>query len=372
MKINVNRKNLMEALKLGGMVAGKCKTIPILDCCKVSIKGGKMVVISTDLEVTIAKKVSINSSEVEHYDFCVVPSDLTSILATIRDENIILDVDNNYCVLEHSRGNAKVSVLPSADFPTTGGNENKTSFAMDATKLKSWLDSAKNFVVEDPLRPALGGMYFAIEDGEIWSCASDSFKLHLDGYKDLAFSSMNLSMVIPSRVFGYASSMLDGYASVTVQADDNNIAFVVSDAKISSRLIVGAYPKVKQLTKLPQSIFVEVNSQDFADSISRMKLFADKVSKAVTLSFSSDGIKLTSSDLLTNKSCEDFCDVLAYDGDSIEICTKTDSLAAIMPEIKSETFMVSMTTEKSPIVIREADNPNKVLFTMPLLKPKNA
>ena len=79
---------------------------------------------------------------------------------------------------------------------------------------------------------------------------------------------------------------------------------------------------------------------------------------------------MTSSDLLTNKSCHDSCDVLMYDGDAIVVCTKTDSLEAIISKIGSETVMLGMTSPKSPIVIYEADNKNKVLFTMPLLKAK--
>lgn len=371
MKIQVNRLMLLDALKVGGAVAGKCKTIPILDCCKVSVKGDKMVVTSTDTEITIAKKVSIISSEAERADFCVIPNDLTTILATIRQEDVILDVDDNTCELKHARGAAKVSVLPAMDFPSPVATENKCSFTMDAHKLSNWLDASKNFVAVDPLRPAITGMYLAVEDGEVWSAASDSFKMHMDGYKDETLYGINTSMIVPSKVFGYASSLLSGYSAVSVQADDNNIAFVVADAKISARLVVGSYPKVKSIVPSRTPIVVEANTQDLRDSLSRIKLFADQKTKLVELSFSPDGINLRSSDILTNKSCEDSCDVLMYDGDPIEVCTKTDSLEAILSKIDSETVAIGMTTHKSPIVIYEADNKNKILFTMPLLKPNS-
>ena len=368
MKIQVNRKMLLEALAFGGAVAGKCKTIPILDCCKVSFNGNKMVVTSTDTEVTVAKKVNIVFSDVESGEFCVVPTDLTTILSTLRQEEVTLEVEDKVCILHHMRGVAKISVLPAIDFPTPSSSENKTSFIMDAQKLSGWLDASKNFVASDPLRPALTGMYLAVEDGEVWSCASDSFKLHMDGYKDETLFGINTSLIVPSKVFGYASSIIKGYDRVTVQVDDNNVAFVVSDAKISARLVVGAYPKVRQLLPKNSPICVELNTEDFKDSISRMKLFADKVSKMVELSFSCDGVRMTSSDVLSNKSCEDSCDVLAYDGGSIEICTRADNLEAIISKIDSETLMVGMSGAKSPIVIYEANNPHKVLFAMPQLK----
>lgn len=370
MKIQVNRLMLLDALKVGGAVAGKSKAIPILDCCKVSIKGGKMIVTSTDSEITIAKKVAIIKSDVEHGDFCVVPSDLTTILSTLRQEDVTLEVDDSSCALCHSRGTAKVAVLPATDFPTMASNENKTTFTMDANKLSEWLDAAKSFVAVDPLRPALTGMYLAIENGEVWSCASDSFKLYMDGYKDETMYGISVSMIIPSKMLNYASAVLGGRSSVTVLADDNNVSFVVADAKISARLVVGAYPKVRQLLPKQTPIVVEVNTDDFKGSISRMKLFADQKSKMVELSFSPDGVEMLSSDILYNKSCVDSCDVIMYDGDPIDVCTKTDSLDAILSKIDSETIAIGITNPKSPIVIYEADNKNKVLFTMPLLKAK--
>ena len=370
MEIKVNRKTLLDALRFGGMVAGKCKTIPILDDCKVAVKGNKMVVTSTDTEITVAKKVDIVSCDVENGEFCIVPSDITNVLATLRDEEVTLEIKENVCTLVHSRGVAKVAVLPAIDFPSMSTGETKRTFSMDATKLRSWLDAAKSFVANDPLRPALTGMYMAIEGGEVWCASSDSHKLYMDGYKDISFEGNETEVIVPNKMFGYASSILDGYASVTVQIDDNNVSFVVSDAKISARKIVGAYPKVRQILPKQNPINVEVNTSDLASSISRMKLFADKVSKQVTMNFSSDGVKLTCSDLVSNKSCEDFCDVLAYDGESIDICTKTENLEVIVSRVYSETLMFGMSGPKRPIVIYEANNPNKVLFTMPLAKVK--
>lgn len=370
MEIKVNRKTLLDALRFGGMVAGKCKTIPILDDCKVAVKGNKMVVTSTDTEITVAKKVDIIACDVESGEFCIVPSDIINILATLRDEEVSLEVKESVCTLIHSRGTAKVSVLPSIDFPSVASGETRTSFSMDATKLRSWLDAAKSFVASDPLRPALTGMYMAIENGEVWCASSDSHKLYMDGYKNIAFEGIETEVIIPNKMFGYTSSILDGYASVNVQIDDNNVSFVVSDAKISARRIVGAYPKVRQILPKQNPINVEMNTADLASSISRMKLFADKVSKQVVMKFGEEGVELTCSDLLSNKSCEDFCDVLAYDGASIEICTKAENLEAIVSRVNSETLMFSMSATNRPIVIYEANNPNKVLFTMPLAKVK--
>lgn len=369
MKINVNRKSLLDVLRFGGMVAGKNKTIPALDYCKVVVKEGKMVVTSTDTEITIAKKIDGVECDVEVAEFCIIPLDIATTLTTLRDETVSLEVDDKVCVLVHARGTAKTSILPAIDFPNAPTSETISKFSMNATKLREWLDSAKSFVANDPLRPALTGMFFAVENGEAWCAASDSHKLYMDGYKDEAFLPMNISMILPNKMFGYASSILDGHATVTVTYSGGDISLSVKDAKISARLVVGQFPKVRQILPKENPINVEVNTADLASSISRMKLFADKVSGQVVMDFSEDGVKMTCSDLMLNKSCEDFCETLAYDGERIEICTKVENLDAIVSKIHSEQMMFGMSAKNRPIVIYEADNPNKVLFTMPLVKP---
>lgn len=366
MNIKVNRKSLLDALRFGGMVAGKCKTIPILDTCKVAVKGEKMVVTSTDNEITIAKKNSVLSCDVEHAEFCVVPSDLTSLLSVIRDEEVSLEIDDKVCILTHSRGTAKVSVLPASDFPTNAPSDNKTSFTMDANKLKLWLDTAKSFVADDPLRPALTGMCLSVENGEIWGAASNAHKLFIDSYVSGNFVGIDTKVIIPSKVFGYASTILDGCDKVTVQIEDRNISFVVSDAKINARIVDGSYPKVRTIIPSQSPIVVEVNTADFSDSISRIKLFADKATMSVKMEFSEDGVKLSSFDLMTNKSCEDFCEVLASDGGNITICSKVENLEAVISKIKTDTFAICMTDSKRAMVFYEADNKNKVFLVMPI------
>lgn len=369
MNIKVNRKTLLDALRFGGMVAGKCKTIPILDDCKVAVKGNKMVVTSTDTEITIAKKADIISCDVESREFCIIPSDIVNVLNTLRDDEVTLEVNENVCTLVHSRGVAKVAVLPAIDFPSSNTNGDiTTKFSMDATKLRSWLDASKSFVSNDPLRPALTGMYLAIEGGEVWCASSDSHKLYMDGYKDITFEGIDANVIVPNKMFGYATSLLDGYSSVTVSANENTISFIVDDAKISARIVVGAYPKVRQILPKTNPINVEVNTADLAGSIARMKLFADKVSNQVVMSFGEDGIKLTCQDLMSNKSCEDFCETVSHLGETIEICTKAENLEAIVSKVNSKTLVFGMSAVNRPIVIYEADNHNKVLFTMPLAK----
>ena len=116
MQIEVNRKDFISALNVGGSMAGRVKTIPILEDVKITIKGTSAVISSFDNETAITKRTCIVSST-EDAMFCINPRNLVNILKTIKDENVSLYVVENVCTIVHSKGEATLPVEPAIDFP---------------------------------------------------------------------------------------------------------------------------------------------------------------------------------------------------------------------------------------------------------------
>lgn len=83
MQIEINRKEFISALNVGGSMAGRVKTIPILEDVKITIKGTSAVISSFDNETAITKRTYIVSST-EDAMFCINPRNLVNILKTIK------------------------------------------------------------------------------------------------------------------------------------------------------------------------------------------------------------------------------------------------------------------------------------------------
>ena len=84
----VNRQGFIDTLKYGGSLAGKSKTMPMLDYARIIIKNdGSYSISSSDSEVGIIKNSVLKYAEGD-CSFCVQPKELADILSTIKDEEL--------------------------------------------------------------------------------------------------------------------------------------------------------------------------------------------------------------------------------------------------------------------------------------------
>lgn len=365
MKITAERKTLLEAFKFGGLVAGKSRQIPIYDYCKVSVKSGKMIVTSTDGEVTVSKKVDNIECDVDSAEFCIIPVELISILSSLKDDKISMDIEETVCSILHAKGVAKMSIASAEDFPTVKKKGERVTFQLESERLYNWLNTSKSFL--GSINQALNGMYLAVEDGKAWCAASDSQKLFLDGYSSPLLDGQKIDMVVPSKMIGYSLPVIDYEDSVMVCVDETQISFIVSDAKISCQKHILKYPNVKSVIPSNNSIVAKVDTKSLMESISRVKIFADKSSNQVKLSFNSFGLTLNSQDLMQNKSCEDSCPIMEYSGEAIDIYTKISNIESVISKIDTQNTIIEMESRKRAIVIKEENNEDKLFLVMPCL-----
>ena len=133
MKITINRKSFIDALSIGGSMSGKAKTLPILDMAKITIKDKKAIISSFDGEVAITLRSEIVDSD-RDMAFCINTKDLLSILKSLKDEVLELDITNNVCVVLHSKGKMEVLVSDSEDFPTPSKDEKNVGITIDRSR----------------------------------------------------------------------------------------------------------------------------------------------------------------------------------------------------------------------------------------------
>ena len=63
MKITINRKSFLDALSVGGALAGKAKSIPILEQVLIRVADNTLTVVSSNSESQVLKRISIVESE---------------------------------------------------------------------------------------------------------------------------------------------------------------------------------------------------------------------------------------------------------------------------------------------------------------------
>lgn len=369
MQIEVNRKDFISALTVGGSMAGRVKTIPILDDVKITIKGTSAVISSFDNETSVTKKTSIVSSS-DDAMFCINPRNLVAILKTIKDENVVMYVVDNTCTVIHSKGEASLPVEPAIDFPSPLRDDDAQILRLPCENLFDWFKKAKNFVASGEkveLRPILGGIYFYVDNGEVGVAASDSFKFFHDRMTVEAIGGAKASALIIPKSVDAILDAINGNITVDISFGKKSIVFKTADSMVTSRLIEGAYPNFKVVFGRNYPIGVTIEKESLVNSVSRAMLSANIASCLLKLTIDPCGkMLIDSEDLFSQrKSHEDLmCEV---EGEGLEICLKGSVLMDCLSTMDDEMVVMRFSDHRSPVMIKEEEDTNKASVCLPML-----
>jgi DNA polymerase-3 subunit beta len=176
MNFKISKTNFLDAISIGASMSGKNKTLPMHSQAKVSIDKDSFTVSSYDGEVAITKRVfGVESSE--NAVFCVEPKELVSLVKSLRDEFLVFHLEDKTLKVTHKKGKAEFPVFSADEFASPIVYEPDIIFKVKAQDLFNLLNSAKDYVASDSLRPILNGVWLYVEEGSFGVASTDSLKL---------------------------------------------------------------------------------------------------------------------------------------------------------------------------------------------------
>ena len=365
MKFSIERKKFLDALTIGASMAGKAKTVPILECVKCRVSGNDITFVSTDVECWVLKRSTVISSECDG-EFCLNPSDITKALKSIKDDEVELLVTDSFASVKHSKGIVEFPSFDYKAFPIAIKGDNEQTITIKSELLFNWINKARNFAANDDLRPVMNGMYLYINEGKIGVCATDAHKLFTDFTDFDGDASINVNAILSSRAFAPLMNIVNGTNSVVMTLDNRNITFTTNDAKISCRIVEGNYPNFKMILPSSSRITVNAMTSDLIGAINRVTMFTNITTSLVKLRTDNEVLIVSGQDINFNKKAEDSCDI-TLDGGNIEIGVKGDYMSTCLSTISSDAICLEMNDSNKPIVLKDAANPNTTILIMPML-----
>lgn len=367
MQIEINRKEFISALNVGGSMAGRVKTIPALDYAKITVKGTSMVISSFDTEVAVTKRFSIAES-LENAVFCVNPKDLNNVLKSIKDENVVIKLESDTLVVSHAKGKVSLPVIDANDFPAPSKDDNATKVSMSSEMLFAWFKEGKNFVSNDEIRPIMNGVYLYVCGHEIGVASSDAHRLFHDCEGYLGGDDVNVNASITSNAIDSIMSVINGTSETDVFFGEKNTVFKTDDAMVTCRKIEGRFPDFKRIIREESPIMVRVDKAEILDSVSRVCLVADSTQRLVKLSVKGDGqIVMTGCDLGFNKSGEETLVCESASGGDLTIGVKGLSFHQCLGSIESDYVNIGLEDAKKSIVMTCDNNPRRRVVLMPVM-----
>lgn len=361
MQTTINKKDFIDALTIGGAMAGKAKSVAILENAKIEVSNNTLIVHSSNLECATRKRVQVVETD-EDYTFCINPGELANILKSLIEEEITFEIKNNRIIINHFKGVIEMPIIPSETFPESQVTEDGISVTFNAIMFKEWLTVANSFVSSDDLRPTMCGMYIYSKDGKVGICATDACKL----FSDSIYAECDeFGIILPSGSFKPLSAMLTGEQEINATIREKSISFVTANSELHCRLLEGNYPNFRGVIPQQNNIEVKVNKAELLDSVNRASLMANKSTLLLKLTIDDTTMGIEGNDLdFSTKAYESI--KIEKSGEDVVIGVKADFFATCFNIINTDNVVMRLGGNSKPILFVDSNNANRILLVMPM------
>ena len=362
MQTTILKKDFINALTIGGAMAGKSKTLPILEFAKVEVMTDTLAVHSFNGESWVTKQTKVESADTT-FSFCINPNDLVKALKSLAEEVVTFAIEGSLLRIEHFKGTMEMPIMQSEHFPSAQTTEEGTTLTLNAEKLKEWLSIVPNFVADDELRPVMTGMYLYARGGTLGVCATDAHKLFTDSIES---DCEEFGVILPSSGFKPLLNIIANVSEVSAVIGAKNISFTTSDSALHCRLVEGNYPNFKAVIPQNNGVAVKVSKSELLDSVNRASLMANATTSLLKLSVSDLAMDIEGSDIDFSKKAKDSVKVEKIGAD-VTIGVKAGFFATCLGAVDSEDVVLKMQDSQRAIVFEDAMNTNKVVLVMPMM-----
>jgi DNA polymerase-3 subunit beta len=281
-------------------------------------------------------------------------------------------MDTMAVVISSENGKFNVVGQNGIDFPALPSikKDKKFSFLINADVLLSGISKTLFATADDELRPVMGGIFVEAATDKITFVASDAHKLVRYQRTD-AHADDNSSFILPKKPASLLKNILPKEeGAVTVEFDDKNAFFILSNYKVVCRLVEGNYPNYNSVIPKNNPRKITIDRVEFFNTLKRVSVFSNQASNLVKLQLKGNQVMVSAQDIDFSISAYERIKC-QYEGDEIEIGFKSVFLLEILSNIGSQDVMIELADPTRAglflPVISDNESEDLLMLLMPMM-----
>lgn len=344
MKFVVSSTELLGHLQAIGRVISSKNTLPILDNFLFNISGNDLEITASDLESTLITRMHLDN--ISGSGMIAIPARI--LLDTLREfseQPLTFDINTDTMAIVINSENGQFSIVGQngIDFPVLPviKQEKRFGFNVSAEVLLAGISRTLFATADDELRPVMGGILVEASTANLTFVASDAHKLVRYQRSD-ARADDNASFILPKKPASLLKNILPRESGVvSVEFDDRNAFFNLSDYKVVCRVVEGNYPNYNSVIPKNNPRRVRIDRVEFYNILRRVSVFSNQASNLVKLQFTPNQITVSAQDVDFSISAYERHKCL-YEGDDMEIGFKSVFLIEILSNIASQDVVIEL------------------------------
>jgi DNA polymerase III subunit beta len=373
MKFVVSSSELLGHLQAISRVISSKNTLPILDNFLFNLSGNDLEITASDLESTLITRMKLENTDGD--GTIALPARI--LLDTLKEfslQPLTFDINMDTMAVVISSENGKFNVVGQngIDFPALPSikKDKRFVFGINADILLAGISKTLFATADDELRPVMGGIFVEASTDKITFVASDAHKLVRYQRTD-AHADDNSSFILPKKPASLLKNILPKEEGpVTVEFDDKNAFFILSNYKVVCRLVEGNYPNYNSVIPKNNPRKITIDRVEFFNTLKRVSVFSNQASNLVKLQLKGNQVMVSAQDIDFSISAYERIKC-QYEGEEIEIGFKSVFLLEILSNIGSQDVMIELADPTRAglflPVISDNESEDLLMLLMPMM-----
>ena len=374
MKFKINKNEFLKGLLQVGKIIPIKHTNPIFVNIKLELTTDSLILTGSngDLSITTSIPFFRNNQEIirdVQLGSILANSDiLCNIVKRLDGDEIAFDVldDNEARIEVDDKASFNLHCIDANEYADLDFSFKGVKIILDASEIANVVSQVSFAASIKNVKPVLTGVNIEGSGSKINFVATDSARLAKKEVE--AEISEVLNTTVPVRTFQEIARSITDEDKITLYINDRRILVELKDTIISSVLLPGTYPNVKNIIPKNFLYTLEVDANDLIKTIETANVFsASTGEKGATIRcyMSQENVVFRcSSDQNGNSSV--MLNLFKYTGERLEISFKCEYVLSAVKALKTSEVLLCFQGEMKPFVIIGKNDPSVIQLLTPV------
>ena len=374
MKFKINKSEFLKGLLQVGKIIPIKHTNPIFVNIKLELTTDSLILTGSngDLSITTSIPFFRNNQEIirdVQLGSILANSDiLCNIVKRLDGDEIAFDVldDNEARIEVDDKASFNLHCIDANEYPDLDFSFKGVKVILDASEIANVVSQVSFAASIKNVKPVLTGVNIEGSGSKINFVATDSARLAKKEVE--AEISEVFNTTVPVRTFQEIARSITDEDKITLYINDRRILVELKDTIISSVLLPGTYPNVKNIIPKNFLYTLEVDANDLIKTIETANVFsASTGEKGATIRcyMSQENVVFRcSSDQNGNSSV--MLNLFKYTGERLEISFKCEYVLSAVKALKTSEVLLCFQGEMKPFVIIGKNDPSVIQLLTPV------
>ena len=371
MKLIISSSELLKGVMAVAKAIPAKSALPILENFLFDLKGNVLEITASDTELTLRTQIEVENTS-EEGRIAVPAKHMIDLLKELPDQPLAINtISESSFTCSWASGESTLPYFPAEDYPAiTGTDETAVSLQFPAQSLVDGISSTIYATADDEIRPAMNGILFDIDVNSTTLVASDSHKLICYTTTDVQ-ASEKASFILHKKPAAILKAIVGKDAeNVEITFDSKNATFRFGQTLVICRLVVGKYPKYRDVIPQNNSNILKINRTLLLNTVRRVSVCANKASNHIKLELAPGSLEISAQDLGFSIAAYEKIQC-QYDGEPLSIGFKSPFIIEILSNMNcGEVVMKFLDSKRAALVVpaEEEEESEKICgIIMPIM-----